>query len=279
MKVQCALLAAAVASLAFAGSASAVVYTDNFDSYVSGSNLNSQGGWTDTGGLTYKVTSGGTGGTQGVDKGTTGSNQMNWTGHLWNWGTDVNVGDKVVVRMDFQANGSGAFDDDRVGWVVASSAASSSYHFGVQLDNATGTTGFETYFKDNSGTRVNQTTLLAPSLLGATGSEWYREELTVTKLTSALGSAGAKVDVSFQALDVSGNLVGSPLTASYGNIDTSALRGFSGDVYPMFKNYNALPGNADNAYFAIVSGDVPEPTTLSLLALAGLPLLTRRRRA
>jgi hypothetical protein len=278
MKVQCALLAAVVASLAFAGSASAVVYTDNFDSYLSGSTLNGQGGWTDTGTSTYKVVSGGAGGTQGVNNGA-GSQQMNWTGHLWNWGTDVNVGDKVVVRMDFQANGSGSFDDDRVGWVVAGNAASSSYHFGVQLDNAAATTGFETYFKDNSGTRVNETTLITPATLGATGSEWYREELTVTKLTSALGSAGAKVDVSFQALDVSGNLVGSPLTASYGNIDTSVLRGFSGDVYPMFKNYSAQPGNADNAYFAIVSGDVPEPATLSLLALVGLPLLTRRRRA
>jgi hypothetical protein len=266
------LLIASVVCLTATGMASAVsIWTDNFDSYAAGSYLNGQGGWTDTGGNTYQfVAGGGAGGTQGVNQGT-GSNQMNWTGHPWSWGTDVSVGNQVVARMDFQANGSGLFDDDRVGWVEAANAGSSSYHFGVQLDNTAG--GLETYFRNNSGTRVSQTTLLNWAALGnPTGSNWYREQLMVTKLTSGLGPGGAQVDVAFWALDGSGNPVGSPVTASFGTIDTSTLRGFSGTVYPMFKNYNVQPGNADNAYFAIV----PEPATLSLLCLGGLALLRRR---
>jgi len=268
-------LLAAVLGLATAAGAVPFVATDNFNSYA-GTYLNGQGGWTDTGGNNYQfVATGGVAGTQGVNQGG-GSNQMNWTRYLWNWQTDVAVGQKVIARMDFQANGSGQFDDDRVGWVLASGAGSSSYHFAVQLDNTDNGApgGLGTYFRDNAGNRVLNAKLIPWPTLGASGSNWYREKLQVTKLTSVLGPGGAQVDVFFWALDGSGNPVGSPLTASYGPLDTSALRGFNGGVYPMFKNYSATGGNADNAYFEIT----PEPATLSLLAIGALAMLRRRRK-
>ena len=265
------LAAAAVllqAGWALAGTA--WVATDNFDSYPTGQ-LNGNDGWTDTGGNNYQIVAGaGVAGTQGVNQGG-GSNQMNWTGYPWDWAT-LAVGDKAIARMDFQANGSGAFDDDRVGWVLASGASSSSYHFAVQLDNPDG--GLQTYFRNLSGSRVYQTTLIANATLGASGSNWYREELRVEKLTSAPGPNGAQLVVNFWALDGSGNVVPASLkTASYGPFDTSGLRGFSGTVYPMFKNYSAQPGYADNAYFQIT----PEPATLALLAAGGVLALLRRR--
>ena len=90
-------------------------------------------------------------------------------------------------------------------------------------------------------------------------------------MTLALGPNGARMDVYFSALDAGGNVVGTPLTASL-LLDTSVWRGLSGTVYPMYKNYSATAGNADNAYFEIT----PEPCSLILLGLGGLALLRRR---
>jgi hypothetical protein len=274
------LAVAAILLQAGWASADIATWTDNFDSYLPGSNVHGQGGWVDSSGSgnAYQtVGGGGAGGTQGITVGS-GSTQINWTGHGWDWGT-LAVNDQVIARMDFQANGGGQFDDDRVGWItqVGSQQAAgnqSAYHFAVQLDNSAG--GLETYFRNLSGSRVNQTTLMNWAALGTpTGSNWYREELVVTKKTLALGAGGAQVDVNFWALDGSGNVIaGSQRSASYGLIDTSALRGFSGTVYPMFKNYSNTPGNADNAYFQIT----PEPATLALLAVGGVLALVRRRR-
>ena len=267
----CAALVAAVSA-----TAAPFLAEDSFDGYAAGSAVNGQGGWSQSNsGTTYRVVGGGgAGGTNGVSI-PDGSHQLNWTGNAFDWGT-LAVGDKVIARMDFQANGSGQFDDDRVGWVLASNPDSSSYHFGVQLDNTDNGApgGLVTYFRDNVGTRVLSATPIPWASLGASGSNWYREELTVTKLTSALGPGGAQVDVSFLALDGSGNPIGAPLAASYGTLDTSAVRGFSGTVYPMFKNYSSTAGNADNAYFEVT----PEPATMGLLSVGLLALLRRRRR-
>jgi hypothetical protein len=255
------IVMAALALGACAATANAeLLATDNFNSYVIGSNLNGQGGWQDPPTISYTIVAGGLAGTQGLSNGT---NSLAWTSHPWDWST-LNVGDKVIAKMDFQSApgpSGNYFDDDRAGWVVASNYTSSSYHFGVQLDTSDG--GLVTYFRDLTGSNV-KTVMITNATLAPSYNTWYREEMQVTKLTSGSGASGARVDVFYSALDSSGNVVGSPLTATL-TIDTSAWRGFSGSVYPMYKNYSALGGNADNAGFQIT----PEPSTL-VLAAAGL---------
>lgn len=265
------LVGGLVLLLAGLAQAAPFVAADDLESYAAGSALNGQGGWSESTGSTYYTIAGGggAGGTKGLSNSGGGSQQANWTAHPWDWGT-LAVGDKAIARMDFQANGSGGFDDDRVGWVLASGAGSSSYHFGAQLDNADG--GLVTYLRPYAG--GNPKNILIPTAtLAASGSNWYREELNVTKLTSALGPGGARMDVYFSALDAGGNVVGTPLTAST-LLDTSLYNGFSGTVYPMYKNYGATAGNADNAYFEVT----PEPCSMILFGLGGVALLRRRRR-
>ena len=267
---------AAVLGVATVASAAPFLATDNFDSYVAGSAVHGQGGWSQSNGGSgtndYRtVGGGGAGGTNGINNCPSGSYQLNWTDYAWSW-ADLAVGDKAIAKMDFQTDSSGNFDDDRIGWVMTSNADSSSYHFGVQLDRSDAGGGLVTYFRTMTGSNIKNL-LIAKATLGATANSWYREELYVTKLTDTLGPNGAQLDVYFSALDASGNVVGTPLTATT-TIDTSIYRGFSTSVYPMFKNYNAIGGNADNAYFQVT----PEPASMGLLALGGLALLRRRRK-
>jgi len=258
-------------------------FIDTFGSYAVGSAVNGQGGWTESGGSTnYKIAAAGVGGTRGVDNGTTGSVQLNWTGHPFKW-SSLAVGDKVVVRMDFQANGAGTFDDDRTGWAMADNTAfASAYNFATQLDQSDGGGHrIVTYWRTayGGGTQIKLSLASFGGLIVA--NDWYRSELDVTKLTAT----SARVDVSLVHLDAAGNPTGTPITGFVA--DTSALganspdpKYFTGDasdtMYPMFKNYSAIPGNVDNAYFNIV----PEPSTIALAAsgLAGLALLALRRR-
>ena len=186
------------------------------------------------------------------------------------------MGDKVVAKADFQASPSnGGFDDDRVGW-GDNATQTSSYHFGTQLDTAQDG-GLVTYLRDNSGNNV-KSVLISTAILGTiVAGDWYRQELDVTKLTSAVGANGAQLTVYYSHLDASGNVIGTPLTASMA-IDTSAWRGFSTTVDPLYMNYSGTAnGNMDNAYFALV--DVPEPAACGLWALGALSLVVRRRRA
>ena len=41
----------------------------------------------------------------------------------------------VNFKMDFQTDGSGQFDDDRMGWMITDSSTDSANIFGVQLDH------------------------------------------------------------------------------------------------------------------------------------------------
>jgi hypothetical protein len=262
------------AALALCAAAThAQTWSDNFDTYANNSVLSGQGGWTDTSGSQYAVVPGG--GVAGSKALGTGDNTLYWTGHSWNWSA-LNVGDKVVAMADFQAStGGGGFDDDRVGWAEDAVAnRTSSYHFGTQLDTASDG-GLVTYFRTTTGSNVKNILIPTASLGTVVAGDWYRQELDVTKLTSGLGANGAQLTVYYSHLDASGNVIGTPLTANV-TLDTSAWRGFTATVDPIYKNFTA-PGNMDNAFFAITS--IPEPTSWSLFAIGALALIARRRKA
>ncbi|HZZ72490.1 MAG TPA: hypothetical protein VFE24_09565 [Pirellulales bacterium] len=251
-----------------------VVADDNFSSYAPASTLGGQGGWTDTSTTTH-ATILGAGGVAGSVGLSSADNSIYWTSHPWNWAT-LSVGDVVVLSADFQASsGATSFDDDRIGW-GDDTTRTSSFQFGVQIDTADG--GLNRYFRDMSGTGV--TTNLIPSATIGTivPNDWYHMEMDVTKLTSALGANGAQLVVKFSHLDITGNIIGSPVTATV-NVDTSLYRALNSTVDPIYKDFNTQSGGFDNAHFSIAS--VPEPSSLVLGSVGALLLIgfcSRRQR-
>jgi len=111
---------------------------------------------------------------------------------------------------------------------------------------------------------------------------WYQIELGVTKLTAT----SARLDLEFWALDGSGNRTGGSPLVSHTVADTSDMSAYGVEspnakyfnattIWPAYKNYSTIDGNADNAYAQIV----PEPATVALLTVGGLILLRRKNNA
>jgi hypothetical protein len=128
-------------------------------------------------------------------------------------------------------------------------STSSTYIFGVQLDNTDG--GIVTYWQNSGGTSIKS---VITTYTGITSNSWYRLKVNITKLTAT----SAKIDVTLIQLDSSGNPVS---IIAYGSIaDTDsygtnkpATRYFSATtIWPAFKNYQALSGEADNAYVELL---------------------------
>jgi len=204
-------------------------------------------GWADSGSGPSVVASG-LAGTQGLG---TGSSIFNWSAHPFLWTNPaLNL---VTFQMDFQANASGTFDDDRLAWMTQNSPANSEYNFGIQLDPDTDGTAcptgqnIETYWRNPAFSTSNrvETTIACLPALAANG--WYRAQLLVTKLTNA----SARLDVTLTALDGSGNPgAWSPpeqwRTPVRGRRLAPAAyfspSGTSTALYPSYKNYNATVG-------------------------------------
>ncbi|MCC6395704.1 MAG: metallophosphoesterase, partial [Bacteroidetes bacterium] len=240
-------------------------FAETFNGMTSGQRIGQQTGWYDAGSGPTIGSTNGVGGSQGLNS---ASGAFTWTAHTFNWNSPALT--QVILGMDFESSGSGTFDDDRVCWTVSNSSADSRYEFGVQLDNSDG--GIVTYWRPviTGDTRV-QTPIVA--LSGIANNTWYRLRATITKLTST----SASIDVSLQRLDASGNPTGTPITGTLANTSTWA-GGVPDNGYftptsmrPAYKNYNAVAGDADNAYFEIVEGPVNYAPVASNVNITGTP--------
>ena len=81
------------------------------------------------------------------------ANIFTWETHPFNWNDPEFRG--VIFQMDFQTDGNGNFDDDRIGWMTTNTSFDSVNFFGVQLDS-TEDGGIVSYWRDSSGNRVQE---------------------------------------------------------------------------------------------------------------------------
>ena len=174
-----------------------------------------------------------------------------WTAHPFEWNAPDFAG--VNFQMDFQTDGGGLFDDDRMGWMTTDSSTSSDYILGVQLDHTNG--GIVTYWRNSSGTRIQTPIVPLTALTDTKANTWYRFRAEITKLTAT----SARIDVTLTELDGSGNPTGTPWTGFVA--DTSSWPGGAPatdyftptTMWPAFKNYTTAGAPADNACFEIVT--------------------------
>lgn len=199
-----------------------------------------------------------------------GDRAFTWIAHSFDWNDAELVA--VVVGGDWQTDSSGRLDDDRAGWTISNNDDSSDNIFGVQIDPVgTPTTleeaqeyNIEAYWDgDTFGDNEGRTSIIKlPQLKPNT---WFRLRAKFTKLTPT----SAKIDVTFVELDDKGNPIDQVHKGTLD--DTSSVSGTAGNakpnrayftapaVWPVFKNYLAVEGGFDNAYFEVQRAeDTPE---------------------
>jgi len=223
---------------------------EDFDAFSPlGNSIGSYSGWYDGG--SGPVVNAGLGllGSVGLDP---ASAIFTWSAHPFDW-DDPSL-PSITFQMDFQTDNSGNFDDDRLGWMITKTSTDSSNFFGVQLDHSDG--GIVTYWRNSNNERV-QSTIAALSTLPT--NTWYRFNAEFTKLSLT----SARIDVSLTQLDESGNPTGASYTGSVP--DTSTWSGGAPDskyftsntIWPAYKNYDAITGNADNACYEVQAVEPP----------------------
>ena len=250
---------------------------EDFNALAVGTRIGTVTGWTDSASSSPQIIAapGGVASTQGLG---TGSSIFNWSAHPFLW-TDSDLSG-VTLQMDFQANASGAFDDDRLAWMTQNTPANSEYNFGIQLDPDTDGTAcptgqnIETYWRNpafSTTTRIETTIACLPTL---TANGWYRAQLVATKLTNT----SARLDVTLTALNTSG--VPGAIVASGTVADTSTWSGgeapagyfspsgTSTALYLSYKNHTGTTGNADNTCYQIVPTAPAGPTITTSGTLA-----------
>ncbi|KPL18749.1 MAG: hypothetical protein AMJ93_13525, partial [Anaerolineae bacterium SM23_84] len=190
-----------------------------------------------------------------------------WVAQPFDWNAADFVG--VNFQADFQTDGSGHFDDDRVGWMIRDDDNSSDHIFGVQMDPGGSGYNIEAYWDgDTFGDDGGRTSIVDLPTLSA--NAWYRLRAEITKLTAT----SARIDVSLTELDGSGNP--GAVVASGSIPDTDLLPDTPGEeipnpgyftattIWPAYKNYQAIAGAADNACYEVVTSAPPTCYALTL---------------
>jgi hypothetical protein len=208
-------------------------------------NVGAHADWYDDGGGPVVTGGSGVGGSVGLAP---AMNIFTWTAHPFSWNaTEFRA---VIVQMDFQSDSSAKFHDDRIGWMTTDSSVDSTNFFGIQLDNLQNG-GIATYWRDGSGT------LIQTPIVGLTGikvNTWYRFTGEITKLTAT----SARINVSLVEMDASGNLTGTSITGTVNDTSVwpdgapNANYFTAATMWPAYKNYDAIQGFADNAFFATI---------------------------
>jgi hypothetical protein len=226
---------------------------EDFDSFTLGANVGSHADWFDGGGGPVVQAGTGVAGSNGLDP---AGSIFTWNAHPFDW-NDPDFR-QLIVSMDFQTDGAGNFDDDRVGWMITNSSAHSDNIFGIQLDPGGGGQNIEAYWDGASADGGRTSIVTLPPLPGNT---FYRLRAEITKLTAT----SAKIDVSLTELDTFGDP--GAVVASGSILNTDLLPDTAGDqipntkyftaatIWPAFKNHSAAGGAADNAFAEVVTGD------------------------
>ena len=100
-----------------------VLVCETFNAFTPGSTIGSYSGWYD-GGAGPVVTAGnGVASSIGLAP---DDAIFTWTAHPFNW----NAADfqSITLQADFRTDGSGYFDDDRLGWMTSNSSIDSANH-------------------------------------------------------------------------------------------------------------------------------------------------------
>ncbi len=240
------------------------VYTEDFNTFTTGTMVGDDADWFDGGGGPVIGAANGVAGTKGLAN---SGAIFTWIGNPFDW----NAADflSIKLKMDFQANGSGAFDDDRIGWMIYDNSTSSDFIFGIQLDNASGHSRIETYWDNTFGDNAGRVEMADLDGVTITADGWYRLITDITRLDAT----SARIDGELWSLDGSGNPVSMIASGSVSN--TAAVGSgltpnpgyFTGPIYPAYKNHSGTAGAADNTYFELVT--IAPPPAISI---TGTPL-------
>ena len=232
-----------------AGIVNAYVVSDDFNSYADGTALGDTPNWYSGSGSNV-VTGGIVGSASPIVVMSKGpmldANRVKWT--------ELAVGDSLSISMDFQTSSdSHKFDDDRLGMSNDYDSTTSNRTLGAQLEQY----HIETYF-NNTGDTGERIILSNSDFTDLPVSTWYTFNVTLTKL----GDFRVLIETSLRAVSdnsliASGSLDTDTLDEAHRPhhkyfTDDQTADPLDGGLWPMFKNYNATSGNADNFSFEII---------------------------